>query len=142
MYKSTKHSKHKEIGNNIGNASGPIVRILNGINQVLNEDGQKEEIESARNSLTSLEFTESTISLTASIQEIQTLVKDTSCLSLSSEIMEMMLDGGIDSQSAFPPRFQSISHTHDTRRKIIKHCLDLKRLIDKDNNPMLAGFLD
>lgn len=52
----------------------------------------------------------------------------------------MMLDEGIDAQGEFLPRFQNITYSTEIRRKVIKFCLDLKRIFDKESFPLSAGF--
>lgn len=64
--------------------------------------------------------------------------KEDSTHSLSPEMMEMMLDEGLDAQEDFLPRFQNMSFSSEVRRKVIKNCLDLKRLLDKESSPIPA----
>jgi hypothetical protein len=70
--------------------------------------------------------------------EIESLQTDTSRISITSEMMEMMLDETVDSQNEYLPRFQSVHFSQESRRRIVRHCLDLKRYLDKEIIPMSA----
>ncbi len=98
-------------------------------NQTLDDGSPKDEI-----SIVSSER----ISISSNDEDGQKASIELSRLSIASEMVEMMLDEGIDSQADFLPRFQSINVSTENRRRIVKCCLDLKRLMDKDTNPILA----
>jgi hypothetical protein len=67
------------------------------------------------------------------------LTSDTSRVSLNSEMIELLLDENMETQNDCFQKFQSLNYSNESRRKIIKHCLDLKRIIDKESNVIYAG---
>ncbi len=106
------------------------------ISQILDDDAGKEEsqeilLNNEKKLLPSSSYHDS---------EEDGITSSMSALSLSAEMMEMMMDEGIDNQGEFLPRFQNISYSNETRRKVIKNCLDLKRIFDKESIPISTGL--
>jgi hypothetical protein len=56
---------------------------------------------------------------------------------MTAEMMEIMMDESIE-QGEYPPRFQNMSLTVESRKKNLKSCLELKRIFDKDSVPIPA----
>jgi hypothetical protein len=52
-------------------------------------------------------------------------------------MLEMILDDNVEYQNEFH-KYQNQNYTPETRRKIIKNCLELKRLLDKESAPLLS----
>ncbi|KAJ3255496.1 Cytosolic carboxypeptidase 1 [Boothiomyces macroporosus] len=112
------------------NVPGPVLRILLAISQTLDEDLSKDDMAHAKES-SAFQSTERTSSI-SSRDETCVLVSEMSRVSISSSL----LDSLETEVGEFNAEKSSISN--EAKRKIIRCCLDLKRLIDKDNNPISA----
>ncbi|KAJ3274298.1 Cytosolic carboxypeptidase 1 [Terramyces sp. JEL0728] len=111
------------------NVPGPVLRILISISQTLDEDTAKEELASHKDS-TAFQLSERN-SIASSRDESGTLISEMSRISLSSSIIENLEESGGSS-------FEKSAISSEAKRKIIRSCLDLKRLIDKDSSTIIA----
>ncbi|KAJ3318264.1 Cytosolic carboxypeptidase 1 [Boothiomyces sp. JEL0866] len=111
------------------NVPGPVLRILLAISQTLDEDSSKEDLTPLKDS--SAFQSSERISHVSSRDETSVLTSEVSRISLTSSILDNMEEEGEFS-------FEKSLISSEAKRKIVRSCLDLKRLIDKDSSPILS----